>query len=87
MYTSQNINRMRRAGHIPHVGEMKNAYKNLVGKPEGKRQPGRPRSEQENNIRIDLRETGWRVVDWMHLAQDRDQLWVLVNAVMDLDVP
>jgi hypothetical protein len=40
-----------------------------------------------DNIRINLRETGWEGVDWMHLAQDRDQWWALVNAVMNLWVP
>jgi len=52
---------------------MRNAFKILVGKPEGKRPLGRPRRRWEDNIGMDLRETGWEVVEWMHLAQDRDQ--------------
>jgi hypothetical protein len=51
---------------------MRNAYNILVGKPEGKRPGGRRRSRWEDNIRMDLREIGWEVVDWMRLAQDRD---------------
>jgi len=47
---------------------MRNAYKILVGKPEGKRPLGRPRRRWEDNIRMDLREIEWQGVDWMHLA-------------------
>jgi hypothetical protein len=43
----------------------------------------RPRHRREDNIRIDLRETGWEGVDWMHLVQDRDNWWTLVNTVMN----
>jgi hypothetical protein len=57
---------------------MKSAYKILVGK---------PRRRWEDNIRMDLRETGWEDVDWIHLVQDRDQWQALVNTVMDLRVP
>jgi hypothetical protein len=53
---------------------MRNAYYILVGKPEGKRPLGKHRSRWEYNIRIDHREIGWKGVDWMHLAQDRDKL-------------
>jgi len=66
---------------------MRNAYKILVGKPEGKRPLGRPRRRWEDNIRMDLREIGWEVVYWIHLAQDRDQGRVVVNTVMNLGVP
>jgi hypothetical protein len=52
---------------------MRNAYKVLVGKPEGERPVGRPRCRWEDNIRIDLREVVWEGVYWMHLAQDRNQ--------------
>jgi hypothetical protein len=62
-------------------------YKILVGKPEGKRPLGRPRRRWEDNIRMDLREIGWEVVDWMHLAQDRDQWLALVNTVVKPWVP
>jgi hypothetical protein len=65
----------------------RDAHNILVGKAEGKRPPGRPRHRSEDNIRMDLREIGSEGVDWMHLAQDRDQWWALVNMVMNLWVP
>jgi hypothetical protein len=49
------------------------AYRILVGKPEGKRPLGRPRRKWVDNIKIDLKEIGWDGMDWMDLAQDRDQ--------------
>jgi hypothetical protein len=66
---------------------MKNAYNILVGKHKGKRPCGKPRHSWEDNIRMDVREIGLEGVDWMHLAQDRDQLWAVVNTVMNLWVP
>jgi hypothetical protein len=60
--------------------EMRNAYKILVRKQAGKRPLRRPRHRWED-IRIELREIRWKGVDWMHLAQDRDQCWVLVNMI------
>jgi hypothetical protein len=68
------------------MGEMRNACKTLVGKPEDKSPLGRPRHRWKGNIRIDLREIGWEVVDWMHLVQDRDHWQALVNMVMNLQV-
>jgi hypothetical protein len=59
----------------------------LVGKPEGKRPLGRFRRGWENNIKMDLREIGWGGMDWIDLAQDRDQCRALVNTVMNLRVP
>jgi hypothetical protein len=56
----------------------------LVGKPEGKRPLGRPRRRWVNNIKIDLREIRWDDMDWIDLAQDRDQWRALVNMVMNL---
>jgi hypothetical protein len=50
--------RMRWAGHIALIGEKRNAYRILVGKPEGKRSLGRPRRRWEENIEIDLRQVG-----------------------------
>jgi hypothetical protein len=67
--------------------EKKNAYGILVGKPEGKRPLGRPRRRWVDNINIDLREIGWDGMDWIDLAQDRDQWRALVNMVMNLRVP
>jgi hypothetical protein len=54
------------------VGEERNVYKVLVGKPEGKRHLGRPRYRWEVGIIMDLREIGWGSVEWIQLAQDRD---------------
>jgi hypothetical protein len=68
-------------------GEKRNAYRILVGKPEGKRPVGRPRRRWENNIIMDLREIGWGGMDWIDLAQDRKQWRALVNTVMNLRVP
>jgi hypothetical protein len=63
----------RWAEHVAWIGEMRNAYNILVGKSEGKRPLARSRGIWEDNIRMDLREIGWEGVNWMHLAQDRDQ--------------
>jgi hypothetical protein len=62
------------------MGEMRNAYNILTGKPEDKRPLGNTRRRWEDNIRMDLREIRWEGVDWTQLAQDRDQLWALVNS-------
>jgi hypothetical protein len=69
------------------MGEKRNAYRLLVGKPEGKRPLGRPRRGWMNNINMDLLEIGWGGVDWIGLAQDRDKWRALVNVVMNLRVP
>jgi hypothetical protein len=68
-------------------GVKRNAYRILVGKPEEKRPLGRPRRRWEDNIRIDLREIGWGGMDWIHLAQNRDQWRALVNTAMNLWIP
>jgi hypothetical protein len=60
-----------------------NACRILVGKPEGKRPLARPRRRCVDNIKMDVREIGWDGTDWIELAQDRDQLRALVNAVMN----
>jgi hypothetical protein len=67
------------------MGE-KNAYRILVGKPEGKRPLRRPRHRWEDNIKMDLREIGWGGIDWIDLAQDRDRWRALVNTVMNFRV-
>jgi hypothetical protein len=67
--------------------EARNAHNILVGKSESKRTLGRPKSRREGNIRMDLKEIGWKSVDWIHLAQDRDQRRALVNMVLNLRIP
>jgi hypothetical protein len=68
------------------MGVKRNACKILVGKPEGKRSLGIPRRRWVENIKIDLREIGWDVLDWIDMAQDRDQWRALVNTVLNLRV-
>jgi hypothetical protein len=91
LYASPNVIRvikswkMRRAGHVACMGEMRNAYRILVGKPEEKRSLGGPRRRSEDNIRMDLRGKWWEGVDWIHMAQDKDRWWaILVNTIMKL---
>jgi hypothetical protein len=67
--------------------EVRNAYKILVGKPEWKIPLGISRHRRGHDMRIDLKKTGWEVVEWMHLAQGRDQRRPLVNTVMNVRVP
>jgi hypothetical protein len=78
--------RMRWAGHVARMGERRNAYR-LVGKPEGRRPPGRSRRRWLDNIRMDLLEVGWGDVDWIGLAQDRHRWRALVNSVSNFRVP
>jgi hypothetical protein len=78
---------MKWVGHVAGMGEQRNAYGILVGKPEGKRPLGRPRRRWVDNIKMDLREIGWDGMDWIDLAQERDQWRALVNTVMNLWVP
>jgi hypothetical protein len=59
----------------------------LAGKPEEKRELGRPRSRREDNINMGLQEVGCGGMDWIDLAQDRDRLWALMNAIMNLRAP
>jgi PAS domain-containing protein len=77
--------RMRWVRHVARMGEVRGAYI-LVGRPEGRRPLGRPRSRWEDNIKMDLREIGFVDVDWIHWAQDRDRRRALVNTVMNLPV-
>jgi hypothetical protein len=69
------------------MGEKRNAYRVLVGKPERKRPLGRPRRRWVDNIRMDLGEVGWGGVDWIGLAQDRNRWRALVNLVLNHRVP
>ena len=79
--------RLRCAGHVAYMEQSINAYRVLVGKPEGKRPLGSPRRRWENNIKIDLREAGCDSGEWIDLAEDRDQWRAYVRAVMNLRVP
>jgi hypothetical protein len=79
--------RIRWVRHIAHIGEMRNAYRLLVGKSYRKKPLGRHRRRWEDNIRMDHKEIGCERVDWLHLAQDRNQWLILVNTVMNLRVP
>jgi hypothetical protein len=69
-----------------HMGEERNVYRVLIGKPEGKRPLERQRRRWEDGIRMDLREIGWGSVDCIQLTQDRDRWRALVNTVMNLRV-
>ncbi|KAJ4439383.1 hypothetical protein ANN_07505 [Periplaneta americana] len=78
------LQHLRWAGHVELMGESRNAYRVLVGKPEGKRPLGRPRRRWEDNIKMDLREVGYDDRDWINLAQDRDKWLAYVRAAMNL---
>jgi hypothetical protein len=67
-------------------GEKRNAYRLLVGKPEGRRPLGRPRRRWLDNIRMDPVEVGRGDVDWIGLAQDRDRWRAPVNSILNLRV-
>jgi hypothetical protein len=69
------------------MGEKRNAYKILVGEPEGKKQLGRRRYKWVDNNKIDPSKIGWGDMDWIDLAQDGDQWRTLVNTLMKLLVP
>jgi hypothetical protein len=75
------LRRMRWVGHAAQMGVKRNAYRLLVGKPEGRRPLGRPRCRWVDNIRLDIGEVGWGEVDWIGLAL------ALVNSVLNLRVP
>jgi hypothetical protein len=78
---------MKLAGHIARMGKKRNAYKILMGKPEGKRPLGICRRRWENNINRDRSEIRWGGMDWIDLAQNKDQWRALLNTVMKLRVP
>jgi hypothetical protein len=96
LYSSPNIirmiksRRMRWAGHVVRMGEMRNAYRILVGKPEGKRPLGRPRRRWVGNIKMDLGDVGWGGMDWIDLAEERDRLedqdvdgWTILKWILE----
>jgi hypothetical protein len=63
------------------MGEKRNAYRILVGQPEGRRPLERPRRRWVGNIKMDLRDTEWNGEDWIIMVQDRDQWRALMNTV------
>jgi hypothetical protein len=77
--------KMRWVGHVAHMGEGRNVYRVLVGEPKGKRSLERPRHRWEDGIKMDLRETGWRDAELIHLTLE-DRWQALVNAVINLRV-
>jgi len=81
------LRRMRWVGHIACMGERRGIYRVLVGKPEGKRQLGRPKIRWKDNIKMDLQEVGYGGTDWIELAQDRNRWQTLVTVTMNLRVP
>ncbi|KAJ4436902.1 hypothetical protein ANN_17034 [Periplaneta americana] len=78
--------RLRWAGHVARMGESRNAYRVLIGRPEEIRSLGWPRRRWEDNIKMDLREMGYDNRDWINLAQDRDRWRAYVRAAMNLRV-
>ncbi|KAJ4445269.1 hypothetical protein ANN_07070 [Periplaneta americana] len=79
--------RLRLARHVARMGESRNAYRVLVGRPEGKKPLARPRRRWKDNIKMDLREVGYDDREWINLAQNRDQWRAYVRAAMNLRVP
>jgi hypothetical protein len=69
------------------MGERRNQYQILVGRPEGRRPLERLRRRWENNIKIYLQGVGWGGMGWIDLAQDRQRWRAIVNAAMNLEVP
>jgi hypothetical protein len=65
--------RMRLAGHVARMREKRKAYRISVGNPEEKKRVGRPCCRRVDNTKMDLRAIGWGGMDWINLAQDRDQ--------------
>jgi hypothetical protein len=79
--------RMRWAGHVARMNKKRGVYRVLVGKPDGKTPPWRPRRRWEDNIKMVLQGVGCGGMDWIDVAQDRDSWRAFVNAVLNLRVP
>jgi hypothetical protein len=69
------------------MGDRKDAYRVLMGRPEGKRKRGRLRLRWEDNIKKYLQEVGWGSMNWINLSLYKERWWALVGAVMNLRVP
>jgi hypothetical protein len=93
MYSSPNIvrvikaRRMRWAGHVARMGEVRGVYRVLIGSPEGKKPLDRPGLRWNYNIKMVLREIGVDGTNWVRLAEDRVRWRALVNTVMNLRIP
>jgi hypothetical protein len=79
--------RMRWAGHVARMREGRGVYSVLIARPKGKRSLERPRHRWEDNIKMNLRETGIDGANWIRLAQDRVQWRAFVNTVTNIRVP
>jgi hypothetical protein len=93
LHSSMNIvrviksRRMRWAGHVARMCNGRSVYRVFVGRPEDKRQVGRPKRRWEDNIKMDVREIGIDGANWIRLAQDRVQWRAFVSTVINLRVP
>ena len=73
--------------HVAHMRERKGICGVVMGRPEGKRPLGKPRHRWEDNIKVDLKEIGWKGLDWIDLTQDRDRWLAIMNMIKNLCVP
>jgi hypothetical protein len=79
--------RTRWIGFVARMGERRAVNRELVGKPEGKGPLGRLTRRWEDNIKMDIQEVGWEVMNWIELDQDRDRWRKLLSVVMNFRVP
>ena len=84
---SNELGRIKWAGHVARMGERRGVYRVLMGKPKGKRPLGRPMRRWEGKIKMDLQEVGCGSMDWIELAHDRERWRDFLNAVMNLRFP
>jgi len=71
---------------LAHTGGRRVVYRVLVGRPEGKRRLGKPGRKWKDNIKMYLLEMGWGGMDWIDFAEDRENWWTLVNALMNFNI-